>query len=70
MDEILLTSSVEAHVVEMCTWSWSWEYEMNLTKGHNKLTKLNVTSQKYTQLNHPLKILFSKIFFVAELKLF
>ena len=25
----------------MCMWSWSWEYEMNLTKGHNNLTKLN-----------------------------
>ena len=23
------------------TWSWSWVYEMNLTKGHNNLTKLN-----------------------------
>ena len=41
MNEILLTSTVEAYVVEMCTWSWSWEYEMNLTKGHNNLTKLN-----------------------------
>ena len=42
MDGILLTSSVEElHVVEICTWSWSWEYEMNLTKGHNNLTKLN-----------------------------
>ena len=29
-----------------------------------------VTSRKYAQLNHPLKILFSKIFFVVRLKSF
>ena len=29
-----------------------------------------VTSRKYAQINHTLKILFSKIFFVAELKSF